>query len=75
MIKDGLPMPKPSKAPHEMTETAETINPILMIRRAALPAMMVSVLVENKPISCPGISQHNTVPAVIMQAERTRAIR
>ena len=42
IVSDGPPIPSPSSAPEAMTETAETINPRLMIRRASLPAATVS---------------------------------
>ena len=51
MIKEGPPIPNPSNAPQEMMETEETTNPILIIRRAVLPAAIVSELVENRPIN------------------------
>lgn len=51
ITKDGVPIPNPSNAPHEIMEIEETINPMLIIRRAVLPTAIVSALVENKPIN------------------------
>lgn len=75
ITSEGVPMPSPSRAPQEMMETEETIKPMLMIHKAVLPMAMVSALVENKPISCPGIVQHRMVPTAMMHAERVRATR
>lgn len=44
-------MPNPSNAPQEIMEMEETINPILIIRKAVLPTAIVSALVENNPIN------------------------
>lgn len=75
MAREGPPIPNPSKAPLEMMETEEITNPMLIIRRAELPAATVSALEENSAISCPGINQHRIVPAAIMQTESARETR
>lgn len=36
--KEGVPFPSPSNAPEDVTETAETINPAPMMRKAVSPA-------------------------------------
>lgn len=41
MRREGPPIPRPSRAPQEITDTDEMMNPILMIRSAVLPAAMV----------------------------------
>ena len=75
IIKEGLPIPKPSNAPQEIMGTEEITNPILIILRAVLPAAIVSALVENSPINWLGIIQQSTVPIAIMQAESASATR
>lgn len=75
ITKEGLPMPKPSKAPHEMIEMEETTNPMLIILSAVLPAAIVSALVEKSPINWLGIIQQSKVPTAIMQAESASATR
>ena len=62
ITREGLPIPKPSRAPLEMTDTEETINPTLIMRKAMLPAAIVSGLVENNPINWPGISNRAPSP-------------
>ena len=37
IIREGIPMPKPSNAPEETMDTEDTINPALIMRRAAAP--------------------------------------
>ena len=39
--KDGIPLPNPSNAPDEVTDTAETINPAPIILNAVSPAWRV----------------------------------
>ena len=34
---DGIPFPSPSKAPEDVTDTADTINPILIMLSAVTP--------------------------------------
>ena len=48
---EAVPLPSPSSAPQEVTETEDTRKPAQMIRRAVFPAEMVSGLVVNIPIS------------------------
>ena len=36
--KEGVHFPSPSNAPEDVTETAETINPAPMMRKAVSPA-------------------------------------
>ena len=64
--KEGTPFPSPSSAPEEVTETAETINPAPMMRRAVSPAWIVVSVWVNSPINRPGISRQITVPSAIM---------
>ena len=75
ITRDGLPIPNPSSAPQEMTETEETTKPALMMRRALLPMAMVSVLEENRPINSLGISQQSAVPTDMMQMDSASAVR
>ena len=37
IIREGIPMPKPSNAPEETMDMEDTINPALIMRRAAAP--------------------------------------
>ena len=53
---EGMPFPSPSSAPEDVTETAETIKPAPMIRRAVFPIWIVASVWVNSPISWPGIS-------------------
>ena len=66
MMRDRVPFPSPSNAPEDVTETADTIKPALMMRRAVCPARIVSGLSVNSPISCPADVRHATVPKSIM---------
>ena len=59
---EALPRPSPSSAPQDVTDTEETRKPAQMIRRAVLPAAIVSGLVVNIPISCPGTVRQMIVP-------------
>ena len=42
IMSDGTPFPRPSSAPDEVTETADTTKPALMIRRALSPASIAA---------------------------------
>lgn len=68
MISDGNPFPRPSRAPEEQIETAETINPILIILKASEPASIVCGFAENIAISLFGIIKQSRVPTVIIDA-------
>lgn len=48
---EGVPFPSPSSAPEDVTETAETRKPALMIRRAVSPVWIVASVCVNSPIS------------------------
>lgn len=74
ITRDGIPIPKPSKAPQEVTETDETINPVLIIRSAVVPAWIVSIFEVNRLISCVGIRRHKMVPNTIMIVISDRAV-
>ena len=68
MISDSLPLLSASRAPQEVTDTADTMNPPLMIRRAVSPILTVSALLVNIDIILFGITRHRTVPTAIMTA-------
>ena len=68
MTRDAIPCPNASKAPEQVTETADMINPRLMICRAVIPIVIVSVFSVKSPISSPGINQHSAVPMTIIPA-------
>ena len=64
IISDGNPFPSPSSAPVEVTDTVDTINPALIILNAVSPALIVSGLLVNRPISDPGIARQRIVPVM-----------
>ena len=51
MRRDLPPMPRPSSEPEQVMETADMMNPRLMICRAVVPDWIVSALSVNIPIS------------------------
>ena len=65
---DGVPLPRPSSAPEDVTDTADTIKPRLMMRSASCPCRIVSASVVNSPMSAPGIAQHKIVPTSMIAA-------
>ena len=65
IYRDGRPFPNPSSAPEQVTETADTMNPRLMICKAATPLCNVSCCDVNNPINFSGISQDRIVPTAI----------
>ena len=67
-------MPSPSRAPEKVTETAETINPALIIRRAWAPIWTVCALEVKSPISRSGTVRQRTVPTTIIRALIHRAV-
>ncbi len=68
MIRDGPPLPSPSKAPDEVTETEDTRNPALMMRSARSPALIVPGALVNRLMSQPGANRQINVPIVMMTA-------
>lgn len=72
--KDGIPIPSPSSVPEETTDTEETMNPALMIRRAVLPIRMVASLEVNRCISQSGKIRHSPVPPIIMAIISNRVV-
>ena len=74
MASDGIPCDKPSKVPEAVTETADTIKPKLMMRRAVAPISKVCALVVNSPIRFCGKSRHSTIPTAIIDAIRVRDV-
>ena len=72
IIREGRPIPSPSRAPEEITETVEARKPMLMIRRAEVPAEMVSLPEVNRLISSEGIAWQRTVPKTIIVSVLTR---
>jgi len=74
MAREGIPMPSPSSAPMEVTDTEERINPRLMICRAVAPMRMVSSLVLNRCISQSGKIWHSPVPMTMMDRTRMRLV-
>lgn len=74
MMSDGKPLLSPSSAPDEVTDTADTTNPALIIRSAFLPISMVSLLFVNIAISLSGIVRQITVPMSIIPAVIMRTV-
>ncbi len=72
MTSDSAPLPRPSSAPEEVVDTAETTKPRQMMRRAVWPMVMVSGLEVNSPISGREANRQMTVPAAMMAALRMR---
>ena len=68
MTSDSVPLPRPSNAPEEVVETAETTKPRQMIRRAVWPMAMVSGLEVNSCISGRDANRQIRVPAAMMAA-------
>lgn len=66
----GHALPRPSSAPEEVVDTAETMNPRQMIRRAVWPMAMVSGLEVNRPISGPAMVRQSRVPMAMIPALR-----
>ena len=66
IIREGIPLPSPSSAPEAVTDTEDTINPALIILKAAAPADIVVSLEVNNPISVSGIHKHTAVPIHII---------
>ena len=50
IASDCTPLPNPSNAPEEVTDTADGIKPMLISRSAVLPTSTVSGLSVNRPI-------------------------
>ena len=50
MTSEAAPLPRPSSAPEEVVDTADTTKPRQMMRRAVWPMAMVSGLEENRPM-------------------------
>ena len=75
MTNDSFPFPSPSKAPDTVTETDDTINPILMSLSASLPSQIVSGFPVNRPISACGTAIQRIVPITITITIRNNADR
>ena len=68
MTSDSAPLPRPSSAPEEVVDTAETTKPRQMMRRAVWPMATVSGLEVNSCISGREANRQMTVPAAMMAA-------
>lgn len=64
--KEGAPLPNPSSAPEQVTDTADMTNPRLMICSAVIPISIVSRLLVNNPISFSEMVHDRTVPSNII---------
>ena len=65
-------MPRPSNAPDEVVDTADTTKPRQMIRRAVRPMAIVSGLEVNRLISGPEMVRQSRVPSAMIPALRPR---
>lgn len=74
IYREGVPFPSPSRAPQQVTETADTMKPRLMMCRAVTPIQTVSVLAVNNPIRLSGISQESIVPMTMTPAVSARVV-
>ena len=74
MHRDGIPAPSPSKAPQQITETQEKINPRLMIRRAFVPMAIVSGVDVKICMSIPGAIQQSKSPASMIAEASASAV-
>ncbi len=74
IYRDGVPFPRPSRAPEQVTDTAETTKPRLIIRRAHTPFSKVVPWSVNNPISHAGTAQDRIVPTAITPAVRARVV-
>lgn len=63
ITRDWVPLPSPSNAPEAVTEIADGINPILIIRNAVVPSLIVSGFSVNIPINDPDNAKQMIVPA------------
>ena len=68
MTSEAAPLPRPSSAPEEVVDTADTTKPRQMMRRAVWPMAMVSGLEENRPMRGAETAIQMTVPAAMMMA-------
>ena len=73
-MRDGNPIPSPSKAPELVTETEDTRNPRQIIRRAEEPIFMVAGVVVNRWIRVPGMHKHRTVPIAMIARTRIKEV-
>ena len=74
MQRDGTPFPSPSKAPEQVTDTADIMKPRLIIRSAVTPFASVSDWLVNNPISHAGTAQESTIPTAMTPAVRARVV-
>ena len=70
MTSDGIPLPRPSSAPDEVVDTADTMKPRQMIRSAFAPMAIVSGFELNRPIRESEMVRQSTVPTAMMAALR-----
>ena len=68
MTSEAAPLPRPSSAPEEVVDTADTTKPRQMMCRAVWPMAMVSGLEENRPMRGAEAAIQMTVPAAMMTA-------
>ena len=66
MISELCPLPMPSSTPDIVTDSADNINPMEMIRSAVTPLAIVSTFSVKRPMSLSGHSWQSTVPTAMM---------
>ena len=72
ITSDWVPLPSPSNAPEAVTETADGINPMLIILSAAVPSLTVSGFSVNNPINGADATKQIIVPASMIIPFRQR---
>ena len=68
ITSEGKPLLSPSRAPQDVTDTADTTKPALIILKAVAPSFTVSLLFVNREIIFEGIIRQITVPTAIIAA-------
>ena len=68
ITSDGKPLLSPSRAPQEVTDTAENTKPALIILKAVAPSFTVSLLDVNIEIIFDGTVKQITIPTAIIIA-------
>ena len=68
ITSDGKPLLSPSRAPQEVTDTADTTKPALIILKAVAPSFTVCEIKIKSEIILDGITKQITVPTAIIVA-------
>ena len=74
MTSDGVPLPRPSRAPELVTLTDEMMKPALIILSALSPVLIASVSLANSDVSQSGTARNSAVPSAMIAAVIMRTI-